>query len=120
VKDQLSTPASSLSGGQQQRLCIVRTVATRPEVILLDEPTSALGPISMHKIGEPLDELKQHVTTGIVTHYMNRLPSAVTRRHFYLGELVEVVSAAQMFTTPRAATDARLHLRSVRLKGGAS
>jgi phosphate transport system ATP-binding protein len=102
VKDKLTTPAWALSGGQQQRLCIARAIATKPEVILLDEPTGALDPISMGKIEDLIDEIKRSYTIAIVTHNMQqaaRLADQVA--FFYLGELIEVGSAEQIFTNPR-------------------
>jgi phosphate transport system ATP-binding protein len=101
VKDKLSTNGLSLSGGQQQRLCIARTVAVRPEVILLDEPCSALDPISTAKIEELIDELKNDYTIVIVTHNMQQAARVSDFTAFmYLGELVEFGSTDRMFTTP--------------------
>ena len=94
----------SLSGGQQQRLCIARTVAVRPEVILLDEPCSALDPISTAKIEELIDELKDDYTIAIVTHNMQQAARVSDFTAFmYLGELVEFGETTQMFTTPNDA-----------------
>ena len=91
----------SLSGGQQQRLCIARTVAVRPEVILLDEPCSALDPISTAKIEELIDELKSDYTIVIVTHNMQQAARVSDFTAFmYLGELVEFGSTTNMFTAP--------------------
>jgi phosphate transport system ATP-binding protein len=102
VKDRLNTSAMGLSGGQQQRLCIARTIAVRPGVILFDEPTSALDPISTLKIEELIDELKVDFTIAIVTHNMQQAARCADQvAFFYLGELVEVGSATQMFTAPR-------------------
>jgi phosphate transport system ATP-binding protein len=102
VKDRLATSAMGLSGGQQQRLCIARTIAVRPSVILFDEPTSALDPISTLKIEELIDELKSEFTIAIVTHNMQQAARCADQvAFFYLGEMVEVGSAAQMFTAPR-------------------
>jgi phosphate transport system ATP-binding protein len=101
VKDKLHTNGLSLSGGQQQRLCIARTVAIRPEIILLDEPCSALDPISTAKIEELIDELKTDYTIAIVTHNMQQAARVSDYTAFmYLGELVEVDTTSRMFTTP--------------------
>ena len=101
VKDKLGANGQSLSGGQQQRLCIARTVAVRPEVILLDEPCSALDPISTAKIEELIDELKDDYTIAIVTHNMQQAARVSDFTAFmYLGELVEVGTTSKMFTTP--------------------
>jgi phosphate transport system ATP-binding protein len=102
VKDKLSANGLSLSGGQQQRLCIARTVAIRPEVVLLDEPCSALDPISTSKIEELIDELKAEYTIVIVTHNMQQAARVSDRTAFmYLGELVEFDDTAKMFTSPK-------------------
>ena len=102
VKDKLQANGLSLSGGQQQRLCIARTVAIRPEVILLDEPCSALDPISTAKIEELIDELKTDYTIAIVTHNMQQAARVSDYTAFmYLGELIEVDTTSKMFTTPR-------------------
>ena len=101
VKDKLDTNGLSLSGGQQQRLCIARTVAVKPEVILLDEPCSALDPISTAKIEELIDELKDDYTIAIVTHNMQQAARVSDFTAFmYLGELVEFGTTSKMFTTP--------------------
>jgi phosphate transport system ATP-binding protein len=101
VKDKLHANGLSLSGGQQQRLCIARTVALRPEVILLDEPCSALDPISTAKIEELIDELKSDYTIAIVTHNMQQAARVSDYTAFmYLGELVEFDTTSKMFTTP--------------------
>ncbi len=101
VKDKLGANGLSLSGGQQQRLCIARTVAVRPEVILFDEPCSALDPISTAKIEELIDELKDDYTIVIVTHNMQQAARVSDFTAFmYLGELVEFGETARMFTTP--------------------
>src|SRR5476651_2185441 len=101
VKDKLSQSGLSLSGGQQQRLCIARTVATRPEVILLDEPCSALDPISTAKIEELIDELSAEYTIVIVTHNMQQASRASDYTAFmYLGELVEYGPTEKIFTAP--------------------
>jgi len=102
VKDKLGTNGLSLSGGQQQRLCIARTVAVRPEVILLDEPCSALDPISTAKIEELIDELTDDYTIVIVTHNMQQAARVSEFTAFmYLGELIEFDSTSKMFTAPR-------------------
>jgi phosphate transport system ATP-binding protein len=101
VKDKLAANGLSLSGGQQQRLCIARTVAVKPEVILLDEPCSALDPISTAKIEELIDELKDDYTIAIVTHNMQQAARCSDYTAFmYLGELVEYDTTSKMFTTP--------------------
>jgi phosphate transport system ATP-binding protein len=101
VKDKLQANGLSLSGGQQQRLCIARTVAIQPEVILLDEPCSALDPISTAKIEELIDELKTDYTIAIVTHNMQQAARVSDYTAFmYLGELIEVDTTSKMFTKP--------------------
>jgi phosphate transport system ATP-binding protein len=101
VKDKLGANGQSLSGGQQQRLCIARTVAVRPEVILFDEPCSALDPISTAKIEELIDELKDDYTIAIVTHNMQQAARVSDFTAFmYLGELVEFDQTTRIFTTP--------------------
>jgi phosphate transport system ATP-binding protein len=101
VKDKLNASGLSLSGGQQQRLCIARTVAVKPEVILFDEPCSALDPISTAKIEELIDELKQDYTIVIVTHNMQQAARVSDFTAFmYLGELVEFGATETVFTTP--------------------
>jgi phosphate transport system ATP-binding protein len=101
VKDKLGASGLSLSGGQQQRLCIARTVAVRPEVILFDEPCSALDPISTAKIEELIDELKDDYTIAIVTHNMQQAARVSDFTAFmYLGELAEFGETTKIFTTP--------------------
>jgi phosphate transport system ATP-binding protein len=101
VKDKLAANGLSLSGGQQQRLCIARTVAVKPEVILLDEPCSALDPISTAKIEELIDELKTDYTIAIVTHNMQQAARVSDYTAFmYLGELVEFDTTDKIFTSP--------------------
>ena len=101
VKDKLNASGLSLSGGQQQRLCIARTVAIRPEVILFDEPCSALDPISTAKIEELLDELKQDYTLVIVTHNMQQAARVSQKTAFmYLGELIEFDDTKKIFMNP--------------------
>jgi phosphate transport system ATP-binding protein len=102
VKDKLAASGLSLSGGQQQRLCIARTVAIRPEVILLDEPCSALDPISTSKIEELIDELTDDYTIVIVTHSMQQAARVSEFTAFmYLGELIEFDDTRKIFTSPR-------------------
>jgi phosphate transport system ATP-binding protein len=101
VKDKLQTSGQGLSGGQQQRLCIARTVAVRPEVILFDEPCSALDPISTAKIEELIDELKNDYTIAIVTHNMQQAARCTSFAAFmYLGELIEFDTTEKLFTSP--------------------
>ncbi|MCL1832863.1 MAG: phosphate ABC transporter ATP-binding protein PstB [Leptospirales bacterium] len=101
VKDRLNKSAMSLSGGQQQRLCIARTIAVQPEVILMDEPASALDPISTQKIEELIQELKKNYTIIIVTHNMQQAARVSDyTAFFYLGELIEVDRTEIIFTKP--------------------
>ncbi len=103
VKDKLNASGLSLSGGQQQRLCIARTVAIRPDVILFDEPCSALDPISTARIEELIDELKQDYTIAIVTHNMQQAARVSQKTAFmYLGELIEFDDTTKIFTSPQA------------------
>lgn len=102
VKDHLLHPGTSLSGGQQQRLCIARTIAVSPEVILMDEPCSALDPIATAKIEQLIDELREDYTIAIVTHSMQQAARVSQRTaYFHLGRLIEVGDTAQIFTNPR-------------------
>jgi phosphate transport system ATP-binding protein len=102
VKDKLGASGQSLSGGQQQRLCIARTVAIKPEVILLDEPCSALDPISTARIEALIEELKAEYTIAIVTHNMQQASRTSDHTAFmYLGELVEFGPTSRTFTNPR-------------------
>ncbi len=102
VKDRLKHSALSLSGGQQQRLCIARALAVEPEVLLMDEPASALDPIATAKIEELIHELKRRYTIVTVTHNMQQAARISDQTaFFYLGELVEVGSTEQIFTNPR-------------------
>jgi len=102
VKDKLHANGQSLSGGQQQRLCMARTVAVRPEVILFDEPCSALDPISTAKIEELIDELSGDYTIAIVTHNMQQAARVSQFTAFmYLGEMVEFDETNTVFTAPR-------------------
>ena len=106
VKAKLNANGLSLSGGQQQRLCIARTIAIKPEVILFDEPCSALDPISTAKIEELIDELKDDYTIAIVTHNMQQAARVSDMTAFmYLGELVEFDTTSKMFTAPRDRED---------------
>jgi phosphate transport system ATP-binding protein len=101
VKDRLHQPGTSLSGGQQQRLCIARTIAVSPEVILMDEPCSALDPIATAKIEELIDELSVNFTIAIVTHSMQQAARVSHRTaYFHLGKLVEVNETEKVFTNP--------------------
>jgi len=101
VKDMLGKPGISLSGGQQQRLCIARALAVEPEVILLDEPCSALDPISTGKIEELIQELKKNYTIVIVTHNMQQAARVADHTGFFLlGELVEFDDTSKIFTAP--------------------
>jgi phosphate transport system ATP-binding protein len=101
VKDRLSKPGIGLSGGQQQRLCIARTIAVEPEVIIMDEPASALDPISTLKIEELVLELKKRYTIVIVTHNMQQAARVADKTAFMLtGELVEVADTDKIFTNP--------------------
>lgn len=102
VKDRLRTSALGLSGGQQQRLCIARALANEPEVLLLDEPASALDPIATQRIEELLWELKKELTIVIVTHNLQQAGRVSGRTaFFYLGELIEHGPTDQLFTAPR-------------------
>jgi phosphate transport system ATP-binding protein len=102
VKDRLNQPGTGLSGGQQQRLCIARAIAVGPEVILMDEPASALDPIATARIEELIDELRQNYTIVVVTHSMQQAARVSQRTAFFhLGRLVEEGSTQQIFTAPR-------------------
>ncbi|HEX6259467.1 MAG TPA: phosphate ABC transporter ATP-binding protein PstB [Woeseiaceae bacterium] len=102
VRDRLDEPGTSLSGGQQQRLCIARTIAVGPEVILMDEPCSALDPIATARIEDLIDELSENYAIVIVTHSMQQA-ARVSRRvaYFHLGRLVEVDDTDRIFTNPQ-------------------
>ena len=101
VKDRLSKSAIGLSGGQQQRLCIARALAVQPEVLLMDEPASALDPISTAKIEELIYELKQNYTIVIVTHNMQQATRCSDNTaFFYLGKLIEFDRTAKLFSNP--------------------
>ena len=102
VKDRLDQPGTGLSGGQQQRLCIARAIAVSPEVILMDEPCSALDPIATAKVEELIDELRENYTIVIVTHSMQQAARVSQRTAFFhLGILVEEGETDQIFTNPR-------------------
>ena len=102
VSDRLSLPGTSLSGGQQQRLCIARAIAVRPDVILMDEPCSALDPIATARIEELIDDLRKRYCIVIVTHSMQQAARVSQRTAFFhLGQLVEMGDTDQIFTNPR-------------------
>ena len=102
VENRMHEPGTSLSGGQQQRLCIARAIAVNPEVILMDEPCSALDPIATAKIEELIDELRENYTIIIVTHSMQQAARVSQRTaYFHLGDLIEVGDTDQIFTNPR-------------------
>jgi len=102
VKDRLNTMGTGLSGGQQQRLCIARAIAVSPEVILMDEPCSALDPIATGKVEELIDELRENYTIVIVTHSMQQAGRVSQQTAFFhLGNLIEVGMTEQVFTAPR-------------------
>jgi phosphate transport system ATP-binding protein len=102
VKDRLEEPGTGLSGGQQQRLCIARTIAVSPEVILMDEPCSALDPIATARIEDLIDELKRNYAIVIVTHSMQQAARVSQRTaYFHLGKLIEVGDTDDIFTNPR-------------------
>jgi phosphate transport system ATP-binding protein len=102
VKDRLNNPGTGLSGGQQQRLCIARTIAVNPEVILMDEPCSALDPIATARIEDLIDELRASYAIVIVTHSMQQAARVSQRTaYFHLGDLIEVGETDRIFTNPR-------------------
>jgi len=102
VKERLGNPGTSLSGGQQQRLCIARTIAVNPEVILMDEPCSALDPIATARIEDLIDELRESYAIAIVTHSMQQAARVSQRTaYFHLGDLIEVGETDRIFTNPR-------------------
>ncbi|MCX7806450.1 MAG: ATP-binding cassette domain-containing protein, partial [Planctomycetota bacterium] len=102
VRDRLDEPASNLSGGQQQRLCLARTIALKPDVLLLDEPCSGLDPISTAKIEDALQELKEEMAIILVTNNVKQASRASDRTAFFLfGELVEIGETPKLFTSPR-------------------
>jgi len=102
VKDRLSSPGTGLSGGQQQRLCIARAIAVQPEVILMDEPCSALDPVATARIEDLIDELREQYAIVIVTHSMQQAARVSQRTaYFHLGELIEIGDTHRVFTNPR-------------------
>ena len=102
AKDRLQSPGTGLSGGQQQRLCIARAIATSPEVLLMDEPCSALDPIATAQVEELIDELRSQFSVVIVTHSMQQAARVSQRTAFFhLGHLVEYGETGQIFTTPK-------------------
>jgi phosphate transport system ATP-binding protein len=102
VKDRLAQPGTGLSGGQQQRLCIARTIAVNPEVILMDEPCSALDPIATSVIEDLINELREQYSIAIVTHSMQQAARVSQRTaYFHLGDLIEVGPTKRIFTNPR-------------------
>ncbi len=102
AKDRLDEPGTGLSGGQQQRLCIARTIAVSPEVILMDEPCSALDPIATAKVEELIDELREDYTIAIVTHSMQQAARVSQRTaYFHLGRLIEVGETDEIFSNPQ-------------------
>jgi phosphate transport system ATP-binding protein len=102
VKDRLQQPGTSLSGGQQQRLCIARTIAVNPEVILMDEPCSALDPIATARIEDLMEELRKRYAIVIVTHSMQQAARVSQRTaYFHLGDLIEVGETERIFTNPK-------------------
>ena len=104
VKNDLNRPGISLSGGQQQRLCIARAVAVQPEVLLMDEPASALDPIATSKVEELINELKKNYTIVIVTHNMQQATRVADQTaFFYLGKLIEFAPTRELFNNPKQA-----------------
>jgi phosphate transport system ATP-binding protein len=103
VADRLDSPGTGLSGGQQQRLCIARAIAVSPEVILMDEPCSALDPIATARIEDLIDELRESYAICIVTHSMQQAARVSQRTaYFHLGDLIEVGETNKIFTNPQA------------------
>ena len=101
IKDRLDEPGTDLSGGQQQRLCIARAIATKPEVILMDEPCSALDPIATARVEDLIDRLRQQFTIVIITHNMQQAARIAQRSAFFhLGKLIEAGETAEIFTNP--------------------
>ena len=101
VKDRLDTPGTGLSGGQQQRICIARAIATAPDVLLMDEPCSALDPIATAQVEELIDELRENFTVVIITHSMQQAARVSQKTAFFhLGNLVESDDTNKIFTNP--------------------
>ena len=116
VKDRLQTSAIALSGGQQQRLCVARTIAPAPEVVLLDEPTASLDPLGTQRIEELVFTLKKEFTIVIVTHNMQQAARVSdTTTFFYLGEMIETGPTRQIFTSPAQRGNRSVHHRAVRM-----
>ena len=114
VKDRLGASAIALSGGQQQRLCIARALATSPTVLLLDEPTASLDPLSTQRVEELVYELRAEVTIIIVTHNMQQAARISDRTVFMLaGEMIEYLPTNAMFTAPKRSADRGVHHRTV-------
>jgi len=102
VKDRLDQPGTSLSGGQQQRLCIARSIAVNPEIILMDEPCSALDPIATARVEDLIDQMREHYTICIVTHSMQQAARVSQRiAYFHLGDLIEIGETDEVFTRPK-------------------
>src|SRR5207253_2818693 len=102
VKDRLNKPGTGLSGGQQQRLCIARTIAVSPEVILMDEPCSALDPIATAHVEDLIDDLRKTYAIVVVTHSMQQAARVSQRTaYFHMGDLIEVGETDRVFTNPR-------------------
>ena len=120
VKDRLDSSGLGLSGGQQQRLCIARTVAVQPKIVLMDEPCSALDPISTTIIEELITQLKEEFTIVIVTHNMQQATRVSDKTaYFYLGELIEMDETIKIFNRPFSQGNRRLYLGPLRLVGKA-
>ena len=118
VKDRLHQSALGLSGGQQQRLCIARAIAVGPEILLMDEPCSALDPASTSRIEDLIFELRQQYTIVIVTHNMQQAARCSDRTAFFFeGNIIEEGATEQVFTRPKQTTNRRLRHRQVWLKG---
>ena len=116
VKDKLHADGRSLSGGQQQRLCIARAIAVQPEVLLLDEPTAALDPISTLRVEETLQALREKYCIVVVTHNLQQAARVSNVTGFmFLGELVEIGPSSEIFTSPEGPQDRRLHHRAIRM-----
>ena len=117
VKDRLHVSGYGLSGGQQQRLCIARALAVEPEIVLMDEPCSALDPIATAKVEELIRQLKTHYTIVIVTHNMQQAGRiSDNTAFFYLGRLIEFSDTRKIFSQSRATADGRLHHRTVSVR----